>query len=78
MALIKQYTCKFILIRALICNSSCTTTVLSKIEHNLCSGEWRDRQTRKSNEPSDKGRNFVVSILGDTVYYYFLFYKDCT
>jgi hypothetical protein len=29
----------------------------------------------ESDEPSDKGRNFVLSILGDTLYY-FLFYKD--
>jgi hypothetical protein len=55
MALIKQYTCKFKLIRTLIYNSSCTI-VLSKIEHNLCLGKWRDRQTREkvTNEPSDR------------------------
>jgi hypothetical protein len=29
----------------------------------------------ESDEPNDKGRNFVLSILGDTLYY-FLFYKD--
>ena len=65
MALIIQYTCKFKLIRTLIYNLS-RITVLG-VEGQTDKGE--------SDEPSDKGRNFVLSILGDTVYY-FLFYMD--